>query len=91
MVTSLMMKSHYLHGYSIVRLDRNRHGGGILIYIRSSLSFHVTVCGPFDLEIIFVTIHLSVNKSYFWVPFIGNHHLPPLILMFCLMYCVLSM
>ena len=43
-------------GYSIVRLDRNRHGGGILIYIRSSFSFHVTVSGPFDLEIIFVTV-----------------------------------
>ena len=54
-----------LSGYSIVRLDRNRHGGGILIYIRSSLSFHVTVPGPFDLEIIFVTIHLSDNKSLF--------------------------
>ena len=47
-------------GYSIVRLDRNRHGGGILIYIRSSLSFHVTVSGPFDL-----TVHLSDNKSLF--------------------------
>ena len=63
----------------------------ISIYTRSSLSFHVTVFGPFDLEIIFVTIHLSDNKSYFWVHFIGNHHLPPLILIFYLMYCVLSM
>ena len=26
-----------ISGYSFVRLDRNRHGGGILIYIRSSL------------------------------------------------------
>ena len=25
-----------LSGYSIVRLDRNRHGGGILIYILSN-------------------------------------------------------
>ena len=62
-----------LSGYSIVRLDRNWHGGGIL---RSSLSFHVTVSGPFDLEIIFVTIHLSENKSLFWGTFYGQPSSP---------------
>ena len=29
-----------ISGHHIVRLDRNHRGGGILIYIRSSLSFH---------------------------------------------------
>ena len=54
-----------ISGYSIVRLDRNRHGGGILIYIRSSLSFHITLTGPSGLELVFVTIHLSNGKSLF--------------------------
>jgi hypothetical protein len=26
------------HGYDIVRKDRNRHGGGVAIYIRNSLN-----------------------------------------------------
>ena len=54
-----------LSDYSVVRLDKNRHGGGVSIYIRSSLSFYATVSGPFDLIIIFVTIHLSDNKTVF--------------------------
>ena len=28
-------------GYSSVRLDRNRHGGGVLIYIDSTLTWEV--------------------------------------------------
>ena len=26
--------------YNLLRLDRNRHGGGIILYIRDSLSFY---------------------------------------------------
>ena len=53
-----------LPGYSIARLDRNRHGGGILIYMKCNLSFRVVLSGPSDLELIFVSVQLSCkNKS----------------------------
>ena len=29
-----------VQGYSILRRDRNRHGGGVLLYIRDSLAFN---------------------------------------------------
>ena len=48
--------------YNLLRLDRNRHGGGILIYIRDSLSFSLVLSGPNNLEFLCVTIH-SVSQS----------------------------
>ena len=45
-----------LPGYFIARLDRNRHGGGILIYIKCNLSFRVVLSDPSDLERIFVQL-----------------------------------
>ena len=34
---------HEIHidGYKIVRLDRNRHGGGVCIYIKSDIGYSV--------------------------------------------------
>ncbi len=32
--------------YKLLRLDRNRHGGGIILYIRDSLSFSLVLSGP---------------------------------------------
>ena len=29
----------YLHGYTLVRRDRNKKGGGVCVYLRDSLSF----------------------------------------------------
>ena len=49
-----------LPGYSPVRLDRNRHGGGVLLYI---FSFNVVLRGPFDLELIFVSIKTLYNGN----------------------------
>ena len=48
-----------IQNYDIVRLDRNRHGGGILIYVNSSFSHSLVFSGPNDLELIV----LSVNNS----------------------------
>ena len=40
-----------LFDYQLQRLDRNRHGGGILIYVHNSLSFKVLLQGgPHSLE-----------------------------------------
>ena len=64
-----------LPNYYIVRLDRNCHGGGIVMYILS---------GPSDLELIFVSIfpRTSSNK----VPFIDCH---PLLCVFLTHFYVL--
>ena len=42
--------------YSIVRLDRNRHGGGVAMYIRNSLSYNVVLYGSAGLEVIVVSL-----------------------------------
>ena len=42
--------------YNLVRLDRNRHGGGILLYIRDTLSFSLVLSGPDSLEFLCVAI-----------------------------------
>ena len=38
--------------YCLVRLDRNRHGGGVLLYIRDDLSYNVIFMGPENLELL---------------------------------------
>jgi len=44
-------------GYSIVRHDRNGHGGGVLMFINNKLSFTVLSCGPNELEFMAITVH----------------------------------
>ena len=46
--------------YTIVRLDRNRHGGGVAMFIDNSLSIKVLLHGPMGLELIVVSL-LSRN------------------------------
>ena len=46
--------------YTIVRLDRNRHGGGVAMFINNSLSVKVLLHGPMGLELIVVSL-LSRN------------------------------
>ena len=43
--------------YKCVRLDRNRHGGGVVIYVRDSLEVHVLLRAPIDLEFVLVAIY----------------------------------
>ena len=49
--------------YSIVRLDRSRHGGGIILYIKNNLNFDIISHGALGLELIFVSIFLHNNRS----------------------------
>ena len=46
--------------YSIVRLDRNRHGGGVAMYIHDSVPYNVLPNGSADLEFL---VSLSRNNS----------------------------
>ena len=43
--------------YHIVRHDRNRQGGGVLIFIISSFSHNVLFSGPSELEFIILSIN----------------------------------
>ena len=42
----------YLPGYTIIRRDRNRHGGGVAIYVSTSFSFRSLVDPCPNLELI---------------------------------------
>ena len=47
----------FLHNYQTKRLDRNRHGGGILIFIHCSLSFKIQLQGgPHNLEFLAISV-----------------------------------
>ena len=52
-----------LEDYHIIRLDRNRHGGGVLIYIHSSLSWDILFNGSFDLELIVLSVSLPQSST----------------------------
>ena len=45
-----------IKNFQLVRLDRNRHGGGVLIYVHSSLNWDVLLNGPNDLEFLSLSI-----------------------------------
>ena len=64
----------FLPNYSSVRLDRNHHGGGILVFIKSTLLYDIVLPGPAGLELIFVSILLPCNRK-FCLGIFYNHHL----------------
>ena len=45
-----------IENYQIVRLDRNTHGGGVLVYIHNSLSWEILQKGPCDLELVALSV-----------------------------------
>ena len=49
-----------IEGYDILRLDRNRHGRGILIYVSSILSHNVLYSVSPELELVIVSICTTV-------------------------------
>ena len=55
----------HINGYNIIRNDRNRNGGGVLMYIRKPISFAERKdLVPDSLEIICVEIKKPYNKSF---------------------------
>ena len=65
-----------LSGYQQFRLDRNRHGGGVIIYVCSSLLCKVLVKGgPFSLEFLALSVSIASNK--FCILFFTVLHLHP--------------
>ena len=61
----------FIPNYSIVRLDRNRHGGGVAIYIHCTITYNVLLCGPAGLELLVVSLlrnHFKLCLSVFYRP-----------------------
>ena len=50
----------YIIGYKCVRCDRNRHGGGVALFISEKLEFQVTMCGPKELEFLLVSVQCTM-------------------------------
>jgi len=40
----------------VIRLDRNRHSGGIVIYVHNAVSVGVLLSGPNELEVLAVSL-----------------------------------
>ena len=49
--------------YFLLRLDRNRHGGGVLLYIGDDLSYNVIFMGPKNLELLGITSYNGRSMS----------------------------
>lgn len=49
----------FISNYSLLRLDRNRHGGGVLIYFLSTMTASILFKGSVDLELLIVSFKLS--------------------------------
>ena len=52
----------HIPNYFILRLDRNRHGGGVALYIHNSILYNVLLCGPAGLELIVVSLSRIIFK-----------------------------
>lgn len=54
-------------GCNCIRCDRNRHGGGIALFISDKLEFQVTMCRPRELEFLLVSVYSTNNESIHWL------------------------
>ena len=54
-------------GYTLIRRDRNRSGGGVAMYIRNNLIFvqRDELCSDTQLEILVAEIKLEKEKPFF--------------------------
>ena len=53
----------FVQGYCVHRVDRNRHGGGVLIFVKSLFSCSVLFSGSPEFEFIILSIKCSVGPS----------------------------
>ena len=57
--TDVMSNEICIPGYEIMRLDRNRHGGGVLIYVSSLFSYNILFTGDSSFECIIISLKLD--------------------------------
>ena len=60
--------------YNVTRLDRNRHGGGIIFYTRSDLHSEIVLKQPYDLEFLLLSIS---NPNFSNKVHVGLFYRPP--------------
>ena len=75
-----------LPGYQVHRLERNRHGGGILVYVRDSFVSNL-LSSPDNLELLTLSIANDINKVCLSL-FIGL--LTHLLMYFKIYFCICS-
>ena len=63
-----------IEGYDIVRNDRNRHGGGVVCYVKNNLSYNVKKEFENDIENIIIDIFLPKTKPITVVVFYRPPH-----------------
>ena len=51
-----------IHNYSLVRLDRSRHGSGVAVYVCNCVFNDVALSGPAELELVIVSLYKSGFK-----------------------------
>ena len=59
---SVLSSEIHIDNYNTLRCDRNRHGGGVVCYIRNDLSYDVKSFFPPEIENIFFEILLPNTK-----------------------------
>lgn len=72
-----------VHNYSLIRLERNRHGGGVAIYVHNCVLYSIVLSGPAELELIIVSLCISGFKLC-----LGVFYRPPLPIPLFLIICV---
>ena len=68
----------YIPNYSIIRHDRNRHGGGVAIYIHNSIKYQILMTGPANLELLVVSLFRNNFKlclGVFYRPPSSSHYI----------------
>ncbi len=63
----------FIPGYSLYRVDRNREGGGLLIYVDNRIQSHVLSYTTEGLEILWVKLTLCPGS----IITVGVHYRPP--------------
>ena len=62
----------YLPDYQLYRLDRNRRGGGVLMYVHNNYSCKVLLTGQAQLEFLLISIYRNCHRIN-----IGTFYRPP--------------
>ena len=60
--------------YTVTRLDRDRHGGGIAFYVKSTLYSEVLLEGPSGLEFVLFSVG---SKNFSYKVHVGLFYRPP--------------
>ena len=71
MCSDIIDSELYIPNYNVFRLDRNRNGGGVAMFIHKSIHFNILLLGPLGLEFVLVTLirdHLKLCLGVFYRP-----------------------